>query len=324
MATSRRRRFLLLSSSLGLAAALLFSRAVHASPEIVTEIDAAAERWLDANATRRLIVLELAEVEVAPSPRGESDDVSLYYRIRGQHGGLRIELWERGELLGARTVSAGGAARQLNSRSAALTAAELARRADHQRRDEARRLARRRNELRLLERRAAEQRRVLGWRLRSGAFAELVGKAEAWQIGPSIEAVHTARSRLRLSWGVRASAGAFEGDSVQSLGVSAAPGYVFGLPSTWGVEVGLSMSASVYRLAEASRLDAVSGQKETWSALAGPFARVEGPLTDRVRFNVGPTLGLVLRRFTLVDAAGREQEFGGAFFGLSACALFAL
>lgn len=295
-----------------------------AAPEIVTDIDAAAERWLDAGATRRLIMLELAEVDVAPSPRSEPGPVSLYYRVRGQRDGLRIELWDRGELLGVRMLRASEHAKQLNSRSAALTAAELARRANHERRAAARRLARRRDELSVLHRRAAEERRTLGWWLRSGATVELIGRAEAWQLGTSLEAVHTARSRLRLSWGVRASAGSFEGDALQSFGVNAAPGYLFRLPAEFGLEVGLATSASVYRIAEARRLDGVAGQTETWSALAGPFVRLEGPLAERARFNVGPTLGLALRRFTLVDARGRQRDFGGAFFGLSVTALLGL
>ncbi|HYP90384.1 MAG TPA: hypothetical protein VEQ59_19565, partial [Polyangiaceae bacterium] len=111
---------LLLAVWLGVAPA----RAAPAS--VVVEIDLGAERLVDARSARRLVPLELADVALPTTSRGTP---VLFFRVLGRDAGtLRLELWERGEFHGARTLSGAGENPQLVARRVALAAAELGRR----------------------------------------------------------------------------------------------------------------------------------------------------------------------------------------------------
>src|SRR6187399_284920 len=82
---------------LALAAFTLGSpRPLAAAPHPASiEIDARAEALIEPRAVRRLVQLELADVDVRPAP-GQRDTV-LFVRVLGAgEGQLRIELWERG------------------------------------------------------------------------------------------------------------------------------------------------------------------------------------------------------------------------------------
>ena len=114
------------------------------------EVDAAAERLVDARTLRRLIALELADVEVPPEIDGQAS--ALFYRVLGDTPGfVALELWERGTLHGSRRVSSAEPGGHLFARKVALAAAELARALRQQRQ------ARRRLEARRLVRERAER-----------------------------------------------------------------------------------------------------------------------------------------------------------------------
>src|SRR5689334_18455631 len=103
-AVSRRARF-------GGALAALLCCALQAAPAraalpSIVEIDDTAGRVLDAQSAKRLIRLELAEID------GEgiiAKDAVMYFRIFATPDGtLTIELWDRGRLYGDRHVSSQG------------------------------------------------------------------------------------------------------------------------------------------------------------------------------------------------------------------------
>src|SRR5258706_16211119 len=102
--------------------------------DVVIEIDSAAEHWVDARSARRLIPLELSDVDVPPAPALRRAAATLFFRVLGRpDGALRVELWERGEFHGARVLSASGENAQLVARRVTLAAAELGRRLSRKR-----------------------------------------------------------------------------------------------------------------------------------------------------------------------------------------------
>ncbi|HOU94624.1 MAG TPA: hypothetical protein PLU22_26415, partial [Polyangiaceae bacterium] len=76
--------------------------------EVVVEIDRRASRLVDPTLTRRLVAIELGDLEVPPAPGDEPPPVprSLFVRLIGEEEGqVRVELWELGRRLGVREVA---------------------------------------------------------------------------------------------------------------------------------------------------------------------------------------------------------------------------
>src|SRR6187431_2323057 len=84
-------------------------------------------------ATRRLVQLELSEIDVPQASANKRSRAPLFFRVVLVEPDVRVELWERGEYYGARGVSGSNAAGQLGARRVALAAAELARRLQRRR-----------------------------------------------------------------------------------------------------------------------------------------------------------------------------------------------
>src|SRR5690606_8685376 len=116
---------------------------------------------------------------------------------------LRVELWDRGEFHGARSVTGEGS-RQVRARRLALGAAELVRRLRQKRLAEARQLAEDK------AKRAREEAQQRDWAHRptlalgaAGTFA-LVGPGDLWLAGPELAGQlrpgHAARVDLAVRW----------------------------------------------------------------------------------------------------------------------------
>jgi len=169
---------------------------------VTVEIADGAEALLDARATRRLIALELADVNVPRLDSAKRARSSLFFRVVQVGPDLRVELWERGEFHGARVVSGTNAAGQLGARRVALAAAELARRLQKKRQVQAER------ELREAAARARARDRAARLTL-DGPLAlrpsfELtgVGGASATLFGPRLLGQWTFAKRARLDGGL--------------------------------------------------------------------------------------------------------------------------
>jgi len=290
---------------------------------VVVEIGSRAELVLDPRFTRRLVQLELSELEVPPSPTTTNEPTALFFRVTQEAPStLRIELWERGKFYGARTISVSRGTSQLLARRIALAAAELARRLRHVRQEEARRLkleAREPSESAHPAKHTAELYRFF---VEPGASAAAVGPSELWLIGTGV----TAGWRLADSYfGVRASwyggqMGRGETHSVQWTELMLAPGYTYSLSPSLRLDVGLDAGAAVVRVHGVQAVDAIDGQKETWTGRLAAHLGLQIPLTQSLALNAGPEIGSVLRRLPVTLRDGSSNDYGGLWlaskFGL--------
>ncbi len=289
---------------------------------MLVEISDAAETLLDARATRRLVALELADIEVPPAGDDQRARAPLFFRVVQVEHDLRVELWERGEYHGARSVSGTNAGGQLAARRVALAAAELARRLQRKRQVQAARERRERT------RRAAlaelEARRALDgpFALRSSLEAVSIGELSTLLTGPRLEAqwqlAAAPERRTRLETGLSLLEGSAPGSAdLQWFEVSIGIERRFALADTLDLDFGLRAAAASLRLAKVRGVDAIAGQSETWSARIAAGLRLEPRLTRHVRLSIGAELGPVQRSVPFQALLGDEQRVRGLWLGLS-------
>jgi hypothetical protein len=283
---------------------------------VLVEIGDSAESLLDARATRRLVALELADIEVPPES-GYQRTGSLFYRVLLVGQDVRVELWQRGEYHGARSVSGTNAAGQLGARRVALAAAELARRLQKKRQVQA---ERERAAERVREQLAAERaRRALDGPLALRPSLELatIGGMDAKLFGPRLLGQWTFANRARIDAGFAWLAGSAPASAnAEWLELSVAPMRRFSLVESLDLDLGLSVAAAWLRMAKVRGVDAIPDQSETWSARAAAVARLEPRLSRQVRFSAGVEAGLVLREIPYQPSSGGAQRLGGMWLGL--------
>jgi hypothetical protein len=279
---------------------------------VVVEVDTAAERWIDARAVRRLIRLELADVEVPAAPDVASS--ALFYRVLGDaRGFIELELWERGTLHGNRRVSSAERGGHLFARRVALAAAELARSLRQQR------LARRRLEAR---RRARErdQRARLHARTLEGPIAlragVLAGRGEGQTtFGSGLTLGATLLGATRLDLGARWLGTELDHDRGRwtALELSLGPAHRFRLTPALDLDAGALLTAAVLRATGVRGVDAIAGQDETWTARAAVALRLEPRLSRAVRASFGVEGGHLLRAIPLTLADGQALDLRGPY-----------
>jgi hypothetical protein len=283
---------------LGVLLALTSARA-HATPaSVVVEIDAAAERLVDARSTRRLVPLELSDVAV-PAGRARGAPV-LFFRLLGRPDrGLRIELWERGEYHGQRTLSSGTENPQLVARRVALAAAELGRRLARKREAT---LAREERQRALRAAREKEERE----RTREGPLAL---RSELWLggvperltlLGTRLVGEISLKRALRLDLSAELAGGWLDGGRGSELaatlgGLRVGPARRFVLGSALDLDLGAGASALLLQVPGARSLDGVTDQTSAWTARLDASARFELRLSRQVRGALGAELGGLLR-----------------------------
>jgi hypothetical protein len=276
---------------------------------VLVEIDGAAERVVDARSTRRLVPLELSDVAVPPLGGGRGVPV-LFFRVLGRDGGLRIELWERGEFHGARTLSGAGENPQLMARRVALAAAELGRRLSRKRQAS---LAR---DERLRESRIARQ-HELQQRTQEGPIALRAELAAALVpdslrlLGQRVTVERSLYQRLRLDVGGELWGGALEPELVTELqGVSVGPAYRLPLTRFLDADFGASASAFLLQAPAARSLDGILYQDTSWTARVALSGRLELRLSRQVRALLGAEGGALLRPVSYASASGPETLRG--------------
>jgi hypothetical protein len=298
----------------GVLAALLVALPARAiSSELVIEIDPAAERLLDARAARRLVALELADVEV---PARTAAQPALFYRVLGRARGLvRVELWERGELHDARVVSTAQGSAHLVARRVALAAAELARGLRQKRLAESRREARELTRLRAAARARAE-------RTREGPFA-VRGGSGTWRgdavtlVGSSLTFELSVRSPVRIDLGARW-LGGFDDRTpgrLTLLEASIGPARRFRLTPALDLDLAAALSPVLVHVSGATAVDAVPSVHQTWSARGAVSGRLEPRLGRAVRAFIGFESSLLLRSVLAQFPDGRERHYSGVFLG---------
>lgn len=285
----------------------------------MVEIDANAERVVDARSARRLVPLELADVAVPSASAGRGAPV-LFFRVLGRESDtLRVELWERGEFHGARTLSGGGENPQLVARRVALAAAELGRRLSRRRSAALAREQRLRQSREAREREERERTPDGPFAVRSELAAGFV-PGQLWVVGERLSAELTLHGRLRLDLGAELSGGSLEPKLlVQLQGVSAGPAFRQRLTRRLAADFGLRAAAFVVQVPGARVLDGIERQQASWTATLAMTSRLELGLTRQVRAALGVEAGRLLRGVPYASARDDERLHGvwlGASLGV--------
>jgi hypothetical protein len=272
---------------------------------------------VDARAARRLVQLELSDVDVPKRP-GDTD-VALFVRVLAAgEGRIRVELWERGEEHGARLVSGAHGGSQLIARRVALAAAELAR-GLRQKRRAAERAALLEARRKALAEQAERERTLDGPRaLRPAATGTLVGLGDLAFAGPSVTGELHVADAARLDLSASAGFGKIPStdSAVETLELGLGPAVRVPIPSA-GLDLDFSAfgKAGVLSFANVAGVDDIDGQRQTWWARAGASSALQLRLARTTRLSLGFSLGAVLRRVPVTLDDGRELRLGGLFVG---------
>lgn len=282
---------------------------------MVLEIDPAAEALLDARAARRLISLELADIDVPPGVSGRAP--ALFFRVLGlPDGQVRVELWERGELSDVRVVSASSGG-HLVPRRVALAAAELARRLRQQRIVQRRQRERRLEQLRVLA--VVERSRTFEGPLAVRSELGAMRDRRSVVASTSLTLELTLRRSLRLDLGARYQVSAADQQRLRSTRAELflGPALRLRLGAQWDLDLAALAAASVVHVAGGARIATGAALTETWAARSALAARLEPRLGRTMRASLGVEAGLELRRFPLLLSDGSSARFDGGYVGLS-------
>ncbi len=290
---------------------------------MLVEIDPESERLLDARLTRRLIGLELREIDVpAPSTEPGFGQRSLFVRVLGQvDNRLRVELWEHGMFHGARAVTLTPAgSRYLRAQRIALVAAELARRLRQERLKSAREQERTRALSGTAAPGTATALEAPRTRLGAAAQAALVGPGDLWLAGPLLAAELRlpghASLELGMAWMFGEAPRVAGSPSVQWLELSLAPGYSVALSRRLDLRFALRAAAATAHLTRVPSVDRTAGEHDTWSARAVGDIGFEYRSAPTFGWRGGFVAGTLLRRLPVTDVAGDHQQLGGYWLGL--------
>lgn len=305
------------AAALALAASLLAATApARGATRVVVEVDPRVELYLDARVTRRLVNLEAGEVEIGLGAARRR--AALFFRVLPARvaGSLRVELWDRGEFHGARTVAGQGSRAELLARRVALAAAELAE-SLRVKRDLEARASERARAAAAEEQRAPEARDVT---LLAGARAALVGPGALALVGPELGTRLRLRGRLRLEASLAGLAGTAADLSPDSgarwLELAVVPLYAVPLSPRFTFDVGPVVGVAAVHLSAVQRVDDLVGSHDTWSSRAGAHLAINGPLAGSLRFTLGAELGALLRPVPVIDGSGAGERLGGPWLGL--------
>lgn len=293
---------------------------------VLVEISDSAETLLDVRATRRLVALELADIDVPPAGGNRRAPAPLFFRVVQVGRDLRVELWERGEYHGARVVSSSNAGGQLAARRVALAAAELARRLQRTRQYRA---ERERIDARARAAAAAlEARRALDgpFALRPSLATASIGSMSALLVGSRLTSQWTfpaLRPRMRFEVGAAWLAGSAPGSaSAEWLELSLSMARRISLADTLDLDLGVSAAAASLRLGRVRGVDDIPNQYETWAARAAISCRLEPRLSRHFRLSVGAEAGPVLRVVPFQSAASEPERLRGLWLGLDLGVVF--
>jgi hypothetical protein len=276
---------------------------------VLVEIDGAAERLVDARSTRRLVPLEVSDVAL-PQADGARGRSVLFFRVLGREGGLRVELWERGEFHGARTLSGAGENPQLVARRVALAAAELGRRLARKReaalaRDE------RLRESRIARQHELQQRTQDGPIALRAELSVALSPGKLALFGQRVTAERSLYRQLRLDIGGELWGGTLDPALISELqGVSVGPGYRAPLTRLLDLDLGASASAFLLQVPAASSLDGIQRQDTSWTARLAVAARLQLRLSRQVRGLLGVEGGALLRSVSYATATGPDRLSG--------------
>lgn len=313
-------RFRLAALSIG-AMTLFAASPAPAEDRVVVEVDEQAELVVDRRFVRRLVQLELRDVDVPPPHNAATVDPvgGLYVRIVRADESLIVQLWDRGELQGQRHLSVRGGP-QLRARRVALVSAELARGLAARRALLAAKARRTllRSQHRAMQR--AEQRREEQPTLGSELRLAMLGWNDGWMWGSGLRGRFALQRPLQVSLSLTALTGYSSPlrSSFQWLEVGLRPAYVWRLSRQASVSAGPDIAAAVVRVVQSAAVDDIEGRSETWSARVGVFAQWRYRLSSAVSFTAGPEIGIQLRPIEAAPVLGDSRRLSPLWLGLSA------
>ncbi|HTM45235.1 MAG TPA: hypothetical protein VL137_09795 [Polyangiaceae bacterium] len=301
----------------GLAVAFLASASVaQAAADSVVEIDDSAQALLDAQVTRRLIGVELRDVDLeAPHSQPRVPRPLLYFRISAQPDGqLILDLWDRGIFYGERHVSAQGNA-LLRARRLALASAELATVA----RD---RMIRDRRPKKVAQSPASKEKAWMlpaSLRLIPAAQAAAIDFKDLFLAGPRISSALVFHQGPRVDLGIGWQAGSAplpgENSRVFRSEIFIAPAYGWHL-GPHELDLGVSMTAATMALHDAPVGPNQRSTRHSWSSELNALVRYHHALSSRFRLVVGLELGRSLHPISLWGGAG-DQRIDGFWTGFN-------
>jgi hypothetical protein len=286
-------------------------------PNIV-EIDDAASRLLDAQSTRRLIGLELADLDWEAAA---ASDAVLYFRIFAtSDGNLTIELWDRGRRYGDRHISSQGN-EPVRARRLALASVELARAAIRQQSVEQRR---KRHRPRPVDVPSSSLQLPASLRLLPSARGSTVDFSDLTVAGPRLSAALVFQQGPRLDLGVGWQAGRVRApaDGTHDSGANARWSEIFLAPSYswhWGdseIDLGLQISAAAVSFQDFPVGPVERRSVHTWSSQLGLLTRYHHALSPSFRLFLELEAGHTLRPIAVWNPASNDQ-LAGFWAGLS-------
>ncbi len=265
--------------------------------------------------TRRLIGLEVSDIDVPPTPDGDGAPTALFFRVLElPDGDLRIELWERGVFYGARRVSTDGTG-PLRARRIGLVAGVLARRL---------------RRIRLAELLLASQPETPPEAVRPppgfpifGSLAlstRALGAAvpgDLWLAGPQIAGGLRFDSGVQLELGLAWLAGRVDepGDETHlswyELSLTSRKTFSRG---EWDFGFGATAALASVRWTR-PRFDELAPPTDTWGARTTAHLVLEGPLGRRARWSLAPEIGASLHPLKVPRGDGFDRELGGLWVG---------
>ena len=299
-----------------------FSKVSHAVA-VTVEVASDVEELVDAPLARRLIRLELADVEL-PKVNGATPtrpvltttqrlDEVVFVRLLRQGDGLLVELWAKGELYGERRLVF-SSNEQHQARRVALASAELAR---------GLREARVRERQRLLREHLAPNpittpdyvTKVNVAGLATVAAGVWPG-ADTMLVGPRLflNAVTESGVGVGITGAVLTSTAASVVRSWTELGFRSSWRHV--LSRHLELAVGLDVAAGVVDIAPNASFDGSEVSQQTWQAKAGLDAHLEWRIEPQVSLVVAPEAGLFLRELRVVRE-GTSETLEGPWVGVA-------
>lgn len=304
-----------------LVAASCFISAPCFAVSAVIEVADDVQTLVDVRLARRLIRLELADVELpqvnsavpAAVPQGSpqrSEEV-VFVRLLRQGETLVVELWVKGEFSGERRLSTSDN-EQHQARRVALASAELARRV---------------REVRVVERQRVLQEHLVASAASSSKYLTPLevgldaGVSSAWWAGAETPLLGP---RVTM-WGVT--------ESGVGLGITGAAmtAMASGLVRSWSelalrpswltqvngalsLAVGLQLGASVVGLSRQASFEGSEISHHTWATKVALDAHVEWAINARMSVVAAPEFGWMLRSMA-VETREQSRSLDGAWLG---------
>lgn len=313
-----------LTLTLGIVVASLLLPRPCLAVGVTIEVTDAAEALLDSRLARRLITLELADVELPPSARNtpSRDDKSakgvrrsevVFVRLLADADVLTVELWAQGILTGERRIRVAGT-EEHQARRVALASAELARHVRESRLSERQRMLREH----LVTSAADAPSYSVALNLGAGVDTRAIWlpALDAVLIGPQVSL--WARSKQGLGVGLHAAyhhTATLQGLAFWSE-VGVRPSWELSLGGELDVGFGLSAAAALIDVGQGGVITHARESQQTWGARASADARVSYRLSSRASLTFGPELGLLLRELTVQSRTDGETNVRGLWIGL--------